>query len=161
MRSVIVGAALALSACSAGLTSDKSLQGDGFPVRFNSTLSTTGCLTEIGFRPAPCLTFGSASHTDMVDSGRVVFSTDGTVHWMVGTHTTRCPCYLGGCTTPCYDEAPVVSRQSGTYTGSGDLVVLTFAADSPSTRTLKGTADSLLCWSPPCGVFYPVMFKSP
>jgi hypothetical protein len=134
-------------------------------------LAHVACSTPGGLNNAPCATYAAASHVDYVDSGRVVFSSDGTVQWMLGTHTNQCPCYLGGpCTTPCFDSAPTVSTQTGTYTVAGDSVVLLFSQGNPPTRILKGNRpfpsngtgligpDSLMCVD--CGMFYPVVFKS-
>ena len=139
------------------------------PDRFDRTLASVKCWTEMGLNNAPCVTYGAASHMDYVDSGRVAFSANGTVQWMLGTHKYQCPCYLGGCTTPCSHGPPTVSTQSGTYTVAADSIVLQFTQGTPTTRVLKGKAppinspgytgpDSLVCVG--CGVFYAVVFKS-
>lgn len=154
MRFLIFVVAVSGLACSSPVA-----VGNGIPSRFSSTLGAVYCYTEIGLRPAPCMTAGAASHTDYVDSGRVVFASDGKVQWMLATHSNQCPCYLGGCTNPCYNTAESVATQSGTYATAGDSIVLQFTQGSPATQTLVGKQDSLVCQT--CGGFYATVFKSP
>ena len=154
MRLLVLIVTVSAIACSSPFTG-----GDGSSSRFDGTLGTVYCRVESGLKSAPCVTYAPPSHRDYVDSGRVIFESNGTVRWMLGTHTTECPCYLGGCTDPCYDTAPSVSTQSGTYTVSGDSIVLQFTQGSPSTLVLTGTKDSLECDA--CTSFYPVVLKSP
>ena len=132
-------------------------------------------MNRVGLVDPPCSTYSAPSHIDYVDSGRVVFRGDGTAQFMLGTHTYRCPCYLGGaCTTPCFHDAPRVSRQSGSYAVAGDSIVLLFTDGNPATRVLKSQPfpttttgysgpDSLVLVGAvciDCVVGFPVVFKS-
>jgi len=138
------------------------------PTRFARTFSKVQCMTEMRMNNAPCVTYGAASHMDFVDSGRVVFSADNTVQWKLATHTYLCPCYLGGCTTPCYHDATRVSELAGTYSITGDSILIQFSLGA-GTRKLVGQfpdlvqanwagPDSLVCFG--CSVYYPVVFRS-
>ncbi len=173
MRWSLAIAFLGVAACSRSET--QNLAAPEGPLRFDRTLARVNCMTQVGLAKAPCTTYSAASHADYLDSGRVVFRSDGTVQWMLGTHTYRCPCYLGGpCTTPCFHDAPRVSKQSGTYTVAGDSIVLFFTDGNPTTRVLKTVAfpstatgyagpDSLVLVGAACTecvAWYPVVFKS-
>jgi hypothetical protein len=141
---------------------------DAAPVRFARTFSVVQCMTQIGANNAPCVTYVAASHTDWLDSGRVSFSADNTAQWKLATHVYQCPCYLGGCTTPCSHGAPQVSEHAGTYSIAGDSIKIQFNQGA-GTKTLVGKLpstvpanwagpDSLRCLG--CSVFYPVLFRS-
>ena len=171
MRHVFVIAALAIVACDGG-TDPGPIDTIAGPLRFNAVLGTVKCQTEMGLTSAPCLTQGGAGTSYFVDSGRVVFSTDRTVQWILGTHSRVCTQGTGNCTI--YDN---VSVRTGTYTAIGDSVVIVFSMGTPATRTLKrmggvkfpasetGWAgpDSLVCTGGgDCGSFYTAVFlKSP
>jgi hypothetical protein len=141
------------------------------PTRFTGTFSTVQCWTgPNAVNTAPCRTYISPSHSDWIDSGRVVFGADN-VQWMLGTHTYWCPCYLGGCTDPCYDGAPAVDQRTGEYSIVADTVMLHFSSGTPQTLKLVGDIpdrvgrdwpgpDSLLCIGCPTS-FGAVILKAP
>jgi hypothetical protein len=97
---------------------------------------------------------------DFVDSGRVTFNVDNSVSWMLGRHTYGCPCYLGGWTTPCYHDDPVVSQTTGTYTIVGDSIRLDLVGSpqpgAPNTVWLRTAIPDRVPkdWAEPDSVLY-------
>jgi hypothetical protein len=66
--------------------------------------------------PPPCEVNYRAAGTDFVDSARVTLTRDRVATWMLAKHSHSCPCYLGGCTTPCHDTpSTIVDTATGTY----------------------------------------------
>jgi hypothetical protein len=103
-------------------------ESDVVPTRFARSFGATQCWVGPGATPSvPCVTYTAASHQDWVDSGRITFRADNSVDWMLGTHTYQCPCYLGGCTTPCSHGPPTVTKLTGTYSIVADTVALQFS----------------------------------
>ena len=115
---------------------------------------------------APCSTYGAASHSLYVDSVRIAFIPNNVVEWKIGTHRYECPCYLGGCSTPCSHAAPVVTQLTGSYTITADTVTLQFAqspdpqASIPNTLKLRGSIPDRVPpdWAGPDSLLYGRVF---
>lgn len=168
MRRFLAVFILGLSACS-GNTPPSGTE-DVIPTKFSRTFSSVQCWIGPNATPAaPCFIYISPSHTVTVDSGRIVFASDNSVTWMFSQHTRVCPCYLGGCSTPCYDDPSVIQNQSGTYAISADTIDVTFSQGTPAGLKLRTVIpqrvpmswdgpDSLLCIG--CTSVNAVIFKS-
>jgi len=97
------------------------------PTHFSRTYAVVHCFGSTG-DPPPCRNDGRASGADFVDSGRVTFRDDGSLTWMFARHYYTCPCYLGGCSTPCSDGPSIVNTTTGSYDLLADSINIELAA---------------------------------
>ena len=154
-------AAVVMSSCQVG--EDNGI----VPTRFTRTFATLQCWSgQPTPASAPCTTYGAASHMLYVDSVRLAFDANNGVQWKLGTHRYECPCYLGGCNTPCSHAAPVVTQLTGSYAISSDTIILQFAqspdpqANIPNTLKLQTSIPDRVpaTWAGPDSLLYGRVF---
>jgi hypothetical protein len=159
IRLAIPAAAIMLAACEP--TSVSTSVSLSVPTQLDATYALTHCIGAYqGTNPVPpCKADVAASHSDYVDSARLVFSRDRTVQWMVATHMYFCPCYLGGCTQPCSHEPGRVDTGVASYVVSGGEVTLDLQSLPPyaPTRLTGSIPDRVSAgWTGPDSlVFHP------
>lgn len=115
--SMLLLLALMLTACDSPTESVGSLSG---------TYRLVRCERQFGGPTTPpCQIAVWAGWTNYLDSASVRFDGNGTVHWMLGTHTHSCTCDPNNfCGPPCQIDPDVVQNESGTAIRKGDSIEL-------------------------------------
>ena len=85
------------------------------------------CTHPAGHGDPPCIITSAASGSDYLDSAWIRLGPERNAEWMLGTHRYSCPCYLGGCSTPCSHAPGTVERGAGTYEMTAGQLRLTIA----------------------------------
>lgn len=110
------------------VTASCSLESGSPPVSFERTYSIEACWNDYipATRP-PCITEARHSSTSCIDSGRAVFTADGRVSWMLGTHVYTCTCTCTTvCAPPCVNGPGIVLETTGSYVVRNQELILTF-----------------------------------
>ena len=102
------------------------------PTAFDATFDLSACRNS-QTTPAPCVFYGTASHSDQADSGRLVLTADQFFEMTVWITITRNQCYLQGKYCPTTEHAVDTAR--GSYQVADDVLTLSITSRAWQLKT--------------------------